>query len=248
MSDCRKLEPLITPYVDGELGEAERATVSAHVDACPPCCRRMEAERSVRSLLQARREALRRDRAPASLRARCVAQGAAAPAATPWRERLVPFAIAASLVLLAGMAFVYQATEWSPRLMAAELTADHVKCFAMNAVLGTHETPVAVERDLATRFGWHLNLPDTTHLDLRLVGARPCLYGEGRVAHVMFRHGGRPVSVFMLPRSTRPPEVLEVFGHEAAIWSSGGRTFVLIASEPRPEVERIASVIQASFR
>jgi hypothetical protein len=52
----------------------------------------------------------------------------------------------------------------------------------------------------------------------------------------------------MLPDSVRPQELLDVMGHEAAVWSSGGRTFVLIAREPRDEVERMASFIQASLR
>ncbi len=42
---------------------------------------------------------------------------------------------------------------------------------------------------------------------LELVGARPCLYGEGRVAHIMYRHHGVPVSLFMLPHSARAQEV-----------------------------------------
>src|SRR5262245_15503535 len=52
--------------------------------------------------------------------------------AVPWRARLAPLALAASLVLVVGGAFVYQVTDASARVMAAELTADHVKCFAMN--------------------------------------------------------------------------------------------------------------------
>jgi hypothetical protein len=64
----------------------------------------------------------------------------------------------------------------------------------------------------------------------------------------MYRHHGVPVSVFMLPASVRPQEVLEVMGHEAAVWSSGQRTFVLIAREPRQDVERLASFVQASLR
>ncbi len=37
-------------------------------------------------------------------------------------------------------------------------------------------------------------------------------------------------------------------GHEAAVWSVGKRTFVLIAREPRQDVERLASFVQASLR
>jgi hypothetical protein len=37
-------------------------------------------------------------------------------------------------------------------------------------------------------------------------------------------------------------------GHQAAIWSVGNRTFVLIAREPRAEVERMTSFVHTAFR
>jgi hypothetical protein len=38
-----------------------------------------------------------------------------------------------------------------------------------------------------------------------------------------------------------------VLGHEAAIWCVGNRTFVLVARESRPEVERLVSYVKASL-
>ena len=94
-----------------------------------------------------------------------------------------------------------------------------------------------------------MHLPgDPSKAGLELVGARPCLYGEGKIAHIMYRHEGRPVSLFMLPKTSRTSEIIEVLGHEAKIWCVGNRTFVLVASEPKPEVERMASFVQASLR
>jgi anti-sigma factor RsiW len=248
MPDCRKLEPLFTPYVDGELTAAERDAVAAHVRACPPCHQRVAAERTVRTLLQARRPVFAAEHAPSALRARCAAAGAR-PSAVAWRARLGPLALAASLVLVVSGAFLYELTDRSARVMAAELTADHMKCFAVNAMLGTHQTAGAVESAMLSGFGWHVQLPDALpQVGLQLVGARPCLYGEGRIAHLMYRHDGHPVSLFMLPRSARPEEMLRVMGHEAAIWSAGNRTFVLIASEPRAEFDRIVLQARAAFR
>jgi hypothetical protein len=64
----------------------------------------------------------------------------------------------------------------------------------------------------------------------------------------MYRHNGQAMSLFMLPGSTRDEELVEVLGHEAAIWSVGDRTFVLIARERRTEVERLAGIVRASLR
>ncbi len=63
----------------------------------------------------------------------------------------------------------------------------------------------------------------------------------------MYRHQGHPVSLFMLPKSARTEELVEVLGHEAKVWCANGRTFVLVAREPRADVERMASFVQASL-
>ena len=272
MSDCKTVDSFVTPYVDRELDEANRAALDAHLRVCPQCHSRVAAEREMRELLHAQRQLLKEDPAPLSLRTRCdrlssgpLPSGArvSPPVTTEapfnvtrdirgsaaWRARLTPYALAAILVLIVGGAFVYQVTDRSVRVMAAELTADHVKCFGLHRMFGTQAEPTAVEGTIGSSFGWAFHLPDRPErAGLELVGAQPCLYGEGRVAHIMYRHNGNPVSVFMLPRSWRQEALVEVLGHEAAVWSVGDRTFVLIAREPRPEVERMASFVHAGLR
>lgn len=273
MPDCRTIDPLVTPYVDGELPDADRRRVDDHLAACPPCYTRVASERAVREALCARRRDLHASCAPPALRAACgrlradqpAAGGTQHPApgtshvapgtshrAVPFSRFLprafVPVALAASLVIIVGGAFVYQITDYSTTVMAAELTADHLKCFAMNALLGTHDQPTAVESAMLAGFGWQLHLPQNpAQVGLELVGSRPCLYGEGKIAHVMYRHEGRPVSLFMLPRSVRADQFVEVLGHEAKIWCVGNRTFVLVARERRAEVQRLAAFVQASL-
>lgn len=166
-----------------------------------------------------------------------------------WTARLAPFALAASLVTVVGGAFLYQATHRSTRVMAAELAADHIKCFAMNTALGTREAPSAVESTMLSSFDWRMHLPaEPSRAGLELVGARPCLYGEGKIAHIMYRHQGRPVSLFMLPDTERAEGLVEVLGHEAAIWCVNHRTFVLVSREPKQDVERLAAFVQSSLR
>ncbi|HMF92806.1 MAG TPA: hypothetical protein VKE96_00865 [Vicinamibacterales bacterium] len=156
--------------------------------------------------------------------------------------------MAASLVIVVGGAFVYQATDKSSRLMAAELVADHTKCFALNSALGTFQPASVVEQNMGAAFNWDFHLPkEPVHEGLELVGARLCMYGKGKIAHIMYRHQGNPVSVFMLPKTMRTEEFVEVLGHEAAIWCANNRTFVVVAGEPRRNVEQIASFMQASL-
>jgi hypothetical protein len=226
------------------------------------------AEQAVRVLICTRKSALQHECASYALRSRCASltratntADVARPPSRRWtfgaplgpassrRARLTPFALAASLVLVGGGAFLYEFTGRSATLLAAELTADHMKCIAVNNVFGMHEGSAVVENSMAAGFGWQARLPEQPeHAGLELVGARPCLYAEGRVAHIMYRYRGRPVSVFMLPHKIRPESLTKVMGHQCAIWSSGDRTFVLIAREPRGDVERLASFVHASLR
>jgi anti-sigma factor RsiW len=265
MPDCQKIDPLVTPYVDGNLAGADRLRVDAHLKHCPSCFARVTAEAAVRGLIRERKPDLVRECASPALRRVCaemarraagerpvpgaVESGWAVSRARAWSVRLAPLALAAALTIVVGGAFVYRLTESSSRVMAAELTADHVKCFAMNRVLKPDAEPDVVRGSLTSHFGWTLRLPE--HPDragLELVGVRPCLYGEGKVAHLMYRHRGVPVSVFMLPKSVRPQEIVEVMGHEAAVWSSGSTTFVLITRESRDEVQQMASFVQAALQ
>ena len=258
MPDCYTIDPLVTSFIDGELPDPDCRAVEEHLRACPPCHSRVAAEREVHELIRARLPVLIKTEASDALHAKCwelarlrpqTADGPSRAVTAGLPQRLAPYALAASLVLVVGGAFVYQTTDKSARVLAAELTADHVKCFAINRALGTHEAAAVVESSMAAGFDWRVHLPDDpARAGLELVGSRPCLYGEGKIAHIMYRHEGRPVSLFMLPKTARTEGLVEVLGHEAKIWCVGDRTFVLVAREPRPDVERMASFVQASLR
>src|SRR2546421_59327 len=119
MPDCKKLDPLVTPYVDGELESANRAEVDAHLRVCPPCHARVVVEQSVRDLLSRRKHTFKEACASASLRRRCEAVGADVKVRTTtedvvrgfrpalWRTHAKPLALAASLVLVVSAAFLY---------------------------------------------------------------------------------------------------------------------------------------------
>jgi anti-sigma factor RsiW len=263
MPNCSSIDSLVTPYIDGELTAADRQLVEQHLSRCAPCHSRVVAERAVRELVQERKPMLCRDHAPAILRTHCAAaarfhsaatnpgRASAAsdrPTAAAWAAWLAPMSAAATLIVIVGGAFLYQATARSSHLLAAELAADHMKCFAMNAVLGTHQSPDAVQSSMASSFGWNMRLPLGAEREgLELVGSRPCLYGEGKIAHIMYRHNGEPLSLFMLPRSARPEQLVETLGHECAIWSSADRTFVLVSRESPADVRRLAKYVNASM-
>jgi anti-sigma factor RsiW len=262
MPDCSRIDALVTPFVDGELPQSEQQAIAGHIAACPPCRAKVAAERSVRALIKQRRADLGACASPGlkkrcALLAGCSPEASAArsapgavvrPFVTRWRERLAPFAAAAALLVIV-VGLVYQATGRSNRLLAAELTADHEKCFRLNKLLGTHDTAQGVEAAMASGFGWRMQMPDvSTHPDISVVGSRPCLYGEGTAAHIMFMQDGQPVSLFMLKRGARSEDVVEVFGHQCRIWSEGDRTFVLVARASTVPLEQMAAFVRTTIK
>src|SRR4030095_3721222 len=132
MPTCKIIDPLVAPFIDGELPAADRRLVEDHLRACPPCHSRVVAERAVHTIIRARADLLRAP-APPALRARCHelaarpagsrqagaaprgvrGRGRGGPPGAPGVSRAAPYALAASLILVVGTAFLIQATRRS---------------------------------------------------------------------------------------------------------------------------------------
>ncbi|HXD75651.1 MAG TPA: zf-HC2 domain-containing protein, partial [Vicinamibacterales bacterium] len=124
MSDCKSIDPLITPYVDGEIDHAARTRVDDHVRRCPPCHSRVTAERAVRELMHVRRREISSEAAPDALRTRCGAladrsrsvlgarrfSGATEVRARGFSRAFKPLAIAAGVLLAVGGVSLYELT------------------------------------------------------------------------------------------------------------------------------------------
>jgi len=225
-SDCRQIETLLPPFVDGEATSRDAALVEAHLTRCAACRRLAQEQREVRALLTSRR-ALLCEPAPAGLESRVRALAGAG--ASGWR-RLTPLAAAAALVLAVSGAF-YWGTGQSSVLLAAQLTLDHIKCFMIDGDDHTHPMTADVAQvRLHESHGLDVRLPAPSERGgARLVGVRSCLYGEGFVAHVLYRVQGEAVSMFVLPGHDASAVDIAAFGRHAEVRSQGGVTYVVVA-------------------
>ena len=101
---CNRINPLVTPFIDGDLPDADRLAVEDHLRVCPPCHSRVAAEREVHELIRARVPVLTQADAPDALHAKCwqiarlapqaadaAARAAMPPAGLP--KRLAPYAL-----------------------------------------------------------------------------------------------------------------------------------------------------------
>jgi len=235
---CEEVEPMLTPYADGEATDEIRGSVEQHVHECPPCGRRLSAERSGRAVVRARRAILRAP-APAALRARC----ASAAARRPVLRRWVPLSLAASLLLAVAGAFVYSLSD-PIEVLAAEIAIDHLKCFTLQDTAAVAE-PAELVRNWERDEGWRLPVaPGVPGQGIRLVGLRHCLSTKGRMAHLLYMAEAQPVSVYVWRSGGLVARRLEVLGQTAVIWSRGGRTYAVIGHVEPGVLSRVADQVR----
>jgi len=254
MSKCRDLDVLFAPYADGDAATDDRASVEAHLERCPPCRDRVAIQRSVRDVMVARRSTLRSG-ASEQLRARCAehARASVQPSAAGRRlisQKWVPLSLAATIVLAIAGAFIY-GINTSVEALAAQATLDHMSCFQSAPERLTHADASAAAHDWAEKQGWAIEIPaSSSSSDLELLGVRRCTIGSGRVAHVLYKWHGQPLSVFVVPRSFRAlreqREFGEKLGHEAVVWSGPDRTYVLLAKAPPSELMPVVRYVRAN--
>ncbi len=231
MSDCRLVTERLTSYVDEQLDAPDRTEVERHLEGCVSCRGAVALERGGQTVLRHHATQLREEPLPPGLRSRCesLVQDQARAASMPgWRRTLVPTVLSAILLVFTASAIFSLATRQSDAVLAAQLTADHSKCFKLFVtgnppLMDAHE----VEEMLAREYGWKIHVPPSVD-GLQLIGARRCLYADGLIPHVMYRANGQDLSLFVLNGVTRSPSELVTFGHRSQIWTKNNTTFVLV--------------------
>jgi anti-sigma factor RsiW len=255
MSECRDLEPMLAPYVDGNADSQAAAVVDAHLRVCPPCRDRVTEERAARDVLLARREGLKTC-ASDDLRRRCAAYRSGATgaavrtAARPLARRTwVPLSLAAALLLAAGSIF-FLGLNQSVEVLAAQLALDHVKCFQFAPEhTESPPDPEILAKQWYNARGWPVKIPaSAADQDLELLAVRRCGSTEGITAHMMYKWRGAPLSVYVLnSASTRAGEVeqlVEKIGQDAVIWSHAGRTYAVVSRGTSAELEPVVKYVK----
>ena len=264
MKTCADLEPLVTPYVDGEVGREGSTVVEAHLALCPPCRARAAAERAARKIVRTH-AGLLAERAPVSLCARCCGLTATPaepiPVAATGRptlgrpdmprmrrlRRWAPLSLAATLVLVVGTIFFYGMTNRLEAAFVAQLTTDHTKCF-IEAKPGSSIDARAAEAQLADLYGWDIRVPPASRAEeaeeMELVDVQRCVSADGSMAYLLYMRQGRPASLFVLPETAHREQLLEIIGHDAVVWFETGQTYVLVGQEGPVEMDKVAAYVR----
>ena len=256
MKSCHEIDPLFTPFVDGQLERDERAEVEAHLAACPPCRDRADAEHTVHAVVRSRAEALS-GRAPGSLLARCASIVGPRVSPAPLAElraalvgqgamrRWVPLSLAATMLLGIGGVFMSGMNNRADAAFAAQLALDHTRCFELSKATPGSLAPRQAEARFREEYGLQVSVPASTpDPEIELQDVRRCEYAHGEMAHVLYRREGRPLSLFVVPDTRRRERSLEIMGHDAVIWTGQDRTYVLMGQEGQAEMLKVVGLMR----
>ena len=244
----------VTQSAEHTDGVATDPALDAHLSDCPLCQQALAAQRAVRAQLAAHRQALQPS-VPPGIRTRMAAKLAGeahAEATAPgWGLRWSPMAAAAVLVLMLTAGLLPILTGQSSVVLAAQLALDHVKCFFIDGDL--HAEPVSAaeaESTMRRQHGWSVPVSETGGVgDSRLVSVRECLYGEGMAAHLLYRVGQTPVSLFVMPDDDHAVAPMSILTTDTVSWHQNGHTHMLVGpAGSRATLDSMARHLQLEAR
>ena len=123
---CRQIAPQLAALDQEHAPQVADPQLARHLAECGPCRRSLQVQRAMHGLLRARSNSLQ-PRAPESLKTKLAHEIRASAASrrrwAPWRA-----AVAAAAVIGVLGTITYGLTSLSQRVLAAQLTLDHIKC------------------------------------------------------------------------------------------------------------------------
>lgn len=251
MANCRDIESKLAAYVDRDQPAADRLAVETHLRTCPECRTRTQAEQVVHELVCSRRMSLR-GCAPPGLRGRCAGHRRSSFVGSLPRRPWVSLSLAASLVLITAVFLVFG---WgsSVETYAAQLAADHLKCFQFPPDGSSAADVTLVGRTWLQTSGWPLKVAASSPSEqLQLLGIRQCGSSRGRVAHVFYKWRGEPLSVYILNhRFDRASDASDDhdfnrLGEHEIVWTARERTYAVVASRRVTDLQHAAMFVRRS--
>jgi hypothetical protein len=83
----------------------------------------------------------------------------------------------------------------------------------------------------------------------QLVAVRECLYGEGMAAHLLYRIGETPVSLFVMPTADHVVAPVSLLAADTLSWNQNGHTHMLVGpAGSRATLDTMARHLQLEAR
>ena len=257
--ECAELSSLLPAFADGEIVDAEREEVEAHLASCEPCREAVEAARRFRSFLK---EKAAPSRASDLLRAR-IRQDVARERSAEQAKRFGAYlGVAAGLAVVASGGWVLAGA--GPAARPEALVADAVDKHAR--ALPVEVTPAAGDVDawFQGKVDFHVQVPRFRSANApRLVGARLANVSDRQAAYVVYGKGdadgarGRRMTVLVYPGEDvelpsgrraqvngRDVVLANQKGYNVALWSRRGVVYSLVSDLDERDVLELVSEVE----
>ena len=252
---CRDLDPLIYPYLDGELDETERDRLDAHAAECPPCRSRLSREAAFQGAL--RRSAQVRGRTPAPEALRELLRSGIRREQR--RVQMLSWARWGTAALVAAAA----STSWlvtrpgHREQLLEEATMRFQRRLPFEVTQASHAD---VEQWFDDKLSYRVpvpRLPGATILGARLSNVKE--HEAAYIAYELPASTGAPrerrMGLFVLDdsageipsvRSWPQVSVRPVRGFTVASWRSGGLVYELVSDVDEPELRRMLAQMNSA--
>jgi anti-sigma factor RsiW len=256
--ECRDVQNLLHPFVDGELDLVRHLQIEHHLADCGECAEREHGMRQLREALAAPRL---RYRAPDALRSKLESalarqsDSAPAPPARPWKRKTAALvAAAAGAVLLvaasltAGLLLSRPSTE---ERLIEQVVAGHVRSLQV-----AHATDVA-SSDRHTVKPWFLGkvdfspqVPDLSPHGYVLTGGRLDYLIDHPVAALVYRRRDHLINVFTWAvadaADERPVRSLHRQGFHIRHWQRSGMTYWVVSDLNPQDLDEFVHLLPMS--
>jgi anti-sigma factor RsiW len=249
---CEACQDFIDAYVDNELDAAAVIVVQRHLRECPACRELLESRKSLRALLATPQL---RFELPDSLRVKVRSALPAPPSGLKPRPRVVipwsfvPWALAAALALLLGLAIFYQGTgpgSSRDRTLVGQVISSHVR-----SLLATHllDVPSTDQHTVKPWFAGKLEfsppVQDFADRGFNLIGGRLDYVNGQDVAALVYRHNKHLINLFVWPSEpghVTPVQSLTEKGYNVVHWDRGGFSFWAVSDVRVEDLRALADL------
>ncbi|MDB5319713.1 MAG: putative transrane anti-sigma factor [Phycisphaerales bacterium] len=250
--NCMQTRELIGPQLDGELDLMASLELKRHVECCLACAQVQERLQAVRSAVTASapyyqapeqfgdqiRAALRREipHAPAPRR--------------PWRTFLRPLAVAAAVLLVAGLALdmALHSYRSSSHTLAREVVAAHVRSLMADHLLDVRSSNQhTVKPWFNGKIDFAPEVRDLADAGFPLEGGRLDYLDGHAVAALVYRHNLHVINCFVWPaRDAEPAVASGAQGYTLVRFTDRGLTWCIISDAAPATLEEFTRALHAN--
>jgi len=250
--NCKELEALLDPYLDGELDTAQQSSVEQHLEGCADCRHRLEDLRALHKALQSKDL---RFQASDTLKQRLQGELEKA-AAREARPRWPRYAAAAAVVAVAvTLAWVFlplgHGGEDEDDAMADAAIAEHAQALSAKHLTDlVSADPAAVQSWFTGKLPFNPPVHDFAAQGYTLVGARLDHVKDEPAAALVYQHGADYVTVFVCPALKAGDTDLDAdndSGYDIVYWNQGALSFWVVGKLDPAELKRFSESLHASI-